>query len=339
MPARYYARLYQILQNRNIPTGPLLDAAGITLADLNKPEAVISMLQVEALVEAAMQATESKDLALDLARALKLTSHSSVSYGILSSPTGGYALHLVARFFSLILPAFRVAYATDSRYMRVTVTPVWAMSHKCLAFHLELIAACVHWELRDLIGGSLPPYHIYFSLDEPPHVHRYEQLSGAQVHFGWQTRPGFIMQWPVEVATRPVSLADPAALELAEKRCNEIVNKARVTGDISAWASMMLNEARGGPPSIEELAQALNLSSRTLDRYLKKEGTSFRSLSKQARYAKACSMLDRNRLSVTQIALELGYTDASNFARAFKRESSVSPSVWRENRQKEKSSG
>lgn len=329
LPARYYARFCDVLQQLGAETGPLLATAGVARAEIQAPEAQLTLDQVEALVAAAEQTTQCTDLALELARALKLTSHSSVSYGILSSPTGGYALHLVARFFSLILPAFRMRYTANSRHMQIFVTPVWAMSHACLAFHLELIAACVHWELRELVGGSLPPYDIHFSLDEPPHVQRYVQLREARVHFGWQGRPGFRMTWPVEVARRPVSLADPTALKLAEQRCSEMLAHARHTGNIGEWIGMMLNEASGGLPSLTELAGALNLSSRTLDRYLKREGYSYRELGKKVLYGKACVQLRNTALPITQIALDLGYTDVSNFARAFRRESGMSPSAWR----------
>ena len=40
-------------------------------------------------------------------------------------------------------------------------------------------------------------------------------------------------------------------------------------------------------------------------------------------------MLADNQLSITQIALELGYSDAANFTRAFRKISGVSPSQWR----------
>lgn len=137
------------------------------------------------------------------------------------------------------------------------------------------------------------------------------------------------MRWALEVAKRPLALADPTALKLAEQRCLEMVGRARLTGDVAGWVEMMLREASDGVPLQTELAHSLNLSPRTLDRYLKKEGGSYRDLSKRARHAKACKLLADEWRPVTQIGLELGYTDASNFARAFKRESGMSPGAWR----------
>lgn len=328
VPARYYARFCEVLNDLRCDCEPLIQAAGIARQELQSPDGSLTMAQVEGLLEAAEAATGRSDLALELGRALKLTSHSTVSYGILSSPTVGYALRLVARYFSLILPSFRMRYACDDQSMRVTVVPRWALSRAALAFHLELIAACLHWEVRDLVEGEMPFYDLHFSLEAPPHAARYDAFREQRTQFGSRARPGFQMRCPAEMAARPLAQADPMALKQAEARCNEMVDKAKATGNIAAWVGMMLREASGGPPSRAELASSLNLSSRTLDRYLKKEGASFRELSNRALHHRACDLLGEDRLSMTQIAYELGYADPSNFARAFRQEVGVSPTAW-----------
>ena len=329
LPARYYARFCDVLDGLGVARRSLLVAASTDVTRLHAPDGRLRMDEVEALLAAAARASGRTDLGLELGRALKLTSHSVVSSGILSSPTLGYCLNLVARYFSLILPAFSMRYSTNERVMRLTVEPLWSMSHGCLAFHLELIMSAVHWEVREILGGSMPTYDLYSSLETPAHAARYAELREMRPHFGWRPRPGFMVECPVEVASRPLAMAEPTALKLAEARCSELVRRARADGDVADWVAMMLREATGSPPSLTELAQTLNLSPRTLDRYLKKEGASFRALSKRARHQRACELLAQPRYSVTEVAIELGYGDVSNFARAFRREAGVSPGVWR----------
>lgn len=334
VPARYYARFCDVLESLGTRTAPLLDASGIDAIRLRDPQGTLSLAQVEALFEAATRATGRSDLALELGHTLKLTSHVAVSHAILSSPTAGHAMHLLARYFRLILPIFRMNYGVDDRrQVTLTLEPTQAMSHACLAFHLELVAIAVHWGLRELLEGQVPSYDVYYSLEPPPHLDRYAELPELRPHFGWRSRPGLRIQWPPETAGRALGMADSAALELAEQRCNELVANARRSGDVAGWVTMMLREASGGLPALSELADTLNLSPRTLDRYLKKEGVSFRALHKQVRQSRACAMLADNTLSVTEIALELGYTDASNFASAFRREAGCAPTVWRERQQ------
>lgn len=81
--------------------------------------------------------------------------------------------------------------------------------------------------------------------------------------------------------------------------------------------------------SIENVAEYLHMSDRTLKRQLAAEGTSFSTLVDEVRYRHATSLLSRTDYSLEQIADELGYSDVANFSRAFKRWSGRSPSNWR----------
>lgn len=330
VPARYYARLIEVLRDQDVDTDAVVADSGIPADELFDVDGTLPLERIESLLAAARTATARTDIALALAAALKLTSHSAVSYGILSSPTAGYALGLVARYFGLILPMFRVRYGCRDEIMRLRLTPAAGMSHESFAFHLELIVACVHWELRDLIAGDMPPYDVYFSIDTPPHVARYEALREMRIHFGTLDQPGAEMAWPRDLASRPLALSDPTALRMAENRCAEMIERVRVREGIASWVGMMLREANGPPPGHCELAAALNISSRTLDRYLRKEGATFRELSKQATQQRAGRLLSEGRLSVTEVAMELGYSDVANFTRAFRRDTGLTPSEWRQ---------
>ena len=81
--------------------------------------------------------------------------------------------------------------------------------------------------------------------------------------------------------------------------------------------------------SAENVARLLNLSRRTLNRRLSIEGTDFRRLSDEVRFATARQLLQDTRMPLTHIAAHLRYSDASAFTRAFKRWAGISPQAWR----------
>ena len=158
---------------------------------------------------------------------------------------------------------------------------------------------------------------------------RYAELAGARCHFSWDATPSLRMIFPGETAQHPLNLADPAALQMAEARCRDMVRRVIMSGHVSDWVSMMLREASDSMLTLVELAETLNLSARTLDRYLKKEQTSFRELTREARHARSLALLDDPTMTITQVAHELGYTDASNFTRAFRRDMGMTPADFR----------
>lgn len=76
-------------------------------------------------------------------------------------------------------------------------------------------------------------------------------------------------------------------------------------------------------------AKALNMSSRSLQRRLEVEGSTFRDVLAQARKDKALGYLAEHNLSLTAIAFLCGFSDVTAFNRAFKRWFGQSPGDYR----------
>ncbi len=330
IPARYYLRVSEVLLQSGVDIHSLLQPLGLNLQTLAQPGGSLTLAQIDQLVQSGIAQTGRQDLGFELGRILKLSSHDIVGFGILSSPTVDYALRLVSRFFRLVLPAFQMRYHCDEHRMQVSFQAIAPMSPLCLAVHIEALATATHFELADLIQSRLPDYQMTLAMEQPPHSARYAQLHGARLAFVPHAAPQVCLKFPASLAQRKLALADESALRMAEARCREMVRKVVGQRDVAGWVRMMLNEGGHGLPSLENLAHTLNMSMRTLDRHLKREGTGYRELWQQARLDRARDMLRNSDLSITAIAHELGYTDAANFTRAFRRASGVPPSVFRD---------
>ena len=66
---------------------------------------------------------------------------------------------------------------------------------------------------------------------------------------------------------------------------------------------------------LEQVAERLFMSSRTLKRRLQQTGLGFQQLLDEARKRDAIKLLQNTSLTIEQIALRLGYTDPANFTR------------------------
>lgn len=84
-------------------------------------------------------------------------------------------------------------------------------------------------------------------------------------------------------------------------------------------------------PGISQIAGELRVSDRTLHRRLREEGTSYRELRGQVLMENAKRRLAHSRDSVESIARSLGFHDAANFRRAFRKATGESPSAYRSN--------
>lgn len=86
----------------------------------------------------------------------------------------------------------------------------------------------------------------------------------------------------------------------------------------------------GHRPSIDAIAQALHMSSRTVQRRLQDSGYSFQRVLDEARHQMARYYLSNSVLELNEAAYLLGFEDPNSFGRAFRAWEGVPPSDWRE---------
>lgn len=110
-------------------------------------------------------------------------------------------------------------------------------------------------------------------------------------------------------------------LELAKIPSSDGVS-ARVTDALMLRVGSM-------PMAIEYIAKDLNLSKRTLQRHLHQQETSFAQLRDTLRFHYAIKYLIDDHMSVDATSTALNFSDRTSFTNAFKRWTSLSPSVFR----------
>ena len=86
---------------------------------------------------------------------------------------------------------------------------------------------------------------------------------------------------------------------------------------------------RAGYPSIEAVARLLGFSPRTFQRLLNEAGVSYSDLVDRYRCEATYESLEHTQKPIQGIAATLGYSDASSFARAFRRWTGKTPRAYR----------
>ena len=98
--------------------------------------------------------------------------------------------------------------------------------------------------------------------------------------------------------------------------------------DVEMIRRLVANNLGTGQPTIERIAENLNISPRTLQRRFADYGINFSQLVDEVRFATACSMLHK-QVRMSDIADQLGYANAGSFTRAFERWTGMSPQRYR----------
>jgi len=165
-------------------------------------------------------------------------------------------------------------------------------------------------------------------VDAPPadsSVH--EAVFGCPVRFGQAANRALLRHSDLAL---PLSARDPAIAALHDRLVEDELEKlAAGTATSLRVRALLAARLSGAEPRREQIAAALNVSDRTLQRRLQAEGTTFQQLLDDTRRELAQKYLRKPRTPLRDVAELLGFEDQSNLFRACKRWFGESPGRYR----------
>lgn len=173
--------------------------------------------------------------------------------------------------------------------------------------------------LRHLLGDGWAPDHISFPHHCKGRRTRYEDHFRAPVSFGDQGEMRIHMK-RADLST-PLRMKSSVRDRLPGSTRQELIEAFRPSvSDIDLAVRRMVDASLAHRPvTLSTAARILGLSSRTLQRRLDDCGTPFEQILDDRRHQLATAWLRDERISVTEVAMRLGYSAPSHFNRAFLR--------------------
>ncbi len=128
----------------------------------------------------------------------------------------------------------------------------------------------------------------------------------------------------------PMKSPRPELCRLLEAHGEELLRRLPSQGDLLDLARRaLLEELRGGEPELGTIARKLGMSGRTLQRRLRVLGASHQDLLDEVRRDLALRYLKDPSLAVAEVSFLLGFSEVSNFYRAFRRWTGSTPLEFR----------
>lgn len=134
-----------------------------------------------------------------------------------------------------------------------------------------------------------------------------------------------VLTFDVADLARPLSHSDPAALEVSEAVCRDVVGRRRERTGIAGQVRVLITQQLTAGAPMAAVADRLGVSERTLRRQLTADGTSYQRLLDEVRASLAEELIGTGRLSVEEVAVRLGYAEASSFIAAHRRWTGETP--------------
>ncbi|HUH57149.1 MAG TPA: helix-turn-helix domain-containing protein, partial [Pseudomonadales bacterium] len=170
---------------------------------------------------------------------------------------------------------------------------------------------------------------VHLNHPQPDYVDAYYELTHCPVLFD-QPRTEIIID--SHLLDTPLAMADQATAAMAEQQCADILARMGPKEGLVAKVRRILLSSPGSFLPVDEVASQLATSTRTLSRGLQDVGTSYQRVLDEVRKEMAIEYLRNSNLPVEEIAALIGYSDPSNFRKAFRRWTTHAPSYYREER-------
>lgn len=322
---RFSGSTLQRLDELGVPAPAVLRRAGLLKAFINQPRVLLNTEELFALWRAVGEVSTDPSIGLLLGTETKTERFHPIGLAALSSENFGSAIDQMARYKQLTCPEEILQEKDDEE---------WSIQFRwLLADEVEppvLIECCFAWVLstaRVGTGTRISPVRVEF-VQPRAHVKTIERHFGCPVVCG---TPRNAIIFRATDANRPFVTRNAELLGILAPQFDEELKEENGDENFIERVRIAIQQRlTGRRPTIEEIADALHISSRTLQRRLQDDRSSFQRVLEEARHQLACHYLNNSVLELNEAAYLLGYEDGNSFVRAFRTWEGVPPARWRE---------
>ncbi|MTT51772.1 helix-turn-helix domain-containing protein [Alcanivorax sp. VBW004] len=328
----YVLVLADLLDRRGLDSKKWLRDSGLEPSSLDQPRQYLDIQEVTNAIRTAVKISHDPALGLYFGQQLNLNTHGLLGVvGLLSSNVGD-SLEAGFRYSATRSPLVDLRLTESGNDAIIHIALNTDVPDDIERFTLESLIYSFGTMAHFLFPGDIPPVTVEVSIDKPPHAELYSILYRSPLTIRFNAHSNRII-FPNEVLKRPLPLANLQTRKLVEKEVSEelalLTGDSEQENDIISRVRKLITEMPGYYPSMDEVAERLAMTKRTLHRHIEKSGTNFKKLTEEIRFKDASHYLNDTDLSVTQISHLLGYNDSSNFTRAFHRWSGFTPLQYR----------
>ncbi|MCK7597655.1 AraC family transcriptional regulator [Microbulbifer sp. CAU 1566] len=302
----------------------LLQQFGFSSAQLRDPNTYVSYTRLAALLDDTALACGDPLFGLNLAAGQSLLALGEIGLSIRQQPSLADALTYSRQHISLHAHGVHLQQEPRGDILELQLTFDFSNASG-LAQLMQLSAGQAFNLVSQMLGSTGNALKLHLPQPAPKAESVVPAAYGEHIYYNSNFGGvGFPLSW----LSRKPQYDEQLLREHFQQRIHLL--ESIYPGNLQAQVCHIIgNLLPSGECGIERVSAALNLHPRVLQKKLQQDGTSFRALLQQTRMEIAQRNLQHGQLSITDLALNLGYADVAIFSRNFKRWTQLSPREWR----------
>jgi AraC-like DNA-binding protein len=323
-----YARVVlRELERNQISTEPLFAGTGLTREQLLRGGdiALEDFLQI---LQVGHELSGNDRLGLVIGSHSQIITLGEVGAAMAIAPTVREGLQVVESFNRLHASYISVLASSNLNGLALQVSFLEDLG-PTMRFHVESVAMLIQNYVETLTGLPLESALFRLAIPEPEYAQSYADYIHSPIEFDAAIST-------IEIPMAYLDLNSPYynadMWQQAQSQLSMLLKKlaAREKQPYTLHLSGLLNSSAPPLPDLAAVAATLCMSERTMNRRLQQEGSNFRSLKTDALVSRGKQYLAQTDNSIEAIAADLGYQDAANFRRAFRKSMGCSPKDYRD---------
>ena len=261
-----------------------------------------------------MNTTSPFKVGMELGSRYHLTSYGIMGYALLASSTPRKAIEVGLRFLDLTYVYSKIELIEINHDLSLRFSCDIAGELGILILARDMMGAAMIQ--REVFESGYLPINLQFTSPQPPDLSldALQQLLGAEIKFGANYNG---IAWVAKQMDLPLVKANAATAKICEQQCSQLLQQKQSWKPTEKQVKDTLLHL-GLTSSMQDIADYLSRTTRTLHRQLKQEQTSWRQVRDEVRIGIAEELL-LNPMKLDEIAERLGFSDGANFSHSFKR--------------------
>lgn len=310
------------------PTDRLLNQAKLPIFSLDDPEALIPLYQTFAFVEQAARIEKIELLGILVGQQTQIADLGLFGHLLQQSLTLYDLLRTVERMIHAMNSTERSWLVEEGE--RVWIHHEFTFSSTIKHQQARLYTVLLYLKAIQLATGrGWRPLELHLHADYSRKLTELEEFADVPLYFNQPTDAIVISKSLLSLPLQPLSASQPLPSQESQD-CYHRLKTTAPSSDFSRSLQQLLQSfLRDGYPDISRAAEAAGLSVRSFQRRLADDHLNYSQMVEKVRFDQAIQLLNDSSIQLADIAWELGYNDAANFTRAFKRWTGVSPREFR----------
>ena len=323
--AAYAFAISTALEQCGIDPRTIFEKCGVPIQTTNDPMLRLTNDEISRLFQASVEATSDPAFGLLVGQSMHPGNLHALGYALMASTSLRDYAQRLSNYYKIVSQSAEIR-AEEVAKEFLIMTNVLS-DDICWETHVAFITLQLRF-IRFIYNPSFNPIRVELMRPEPStDIKKYQDYFNCEIRFDC---PEVVIAIASDLVDKPLPGASKELAQMHDQTSAQYLKRMEKQDIINRVRTMIVEDLSSSAITKQRVADKLCMSPRSLQMKLAAKDTSFQEILDTTRESLALGYMEQSAISITEAAYLLGFSDVSNFTRAFKRWTSKSPREFRQ---------